>query len=254
MIIKNEIPILEFDTEKSAVLNPDHEKLPIKLPERAVFAFLGDEIDIYAERTGAKRVAHFESATKNYPIYITEYKGQSIALCQAPVGASASAQIMDWLIAYGVRKIISAGSCGVLSDIEENQFLIPYTCLRDEGTSYHYLPPSRYVDADKTAIEAIEKALNRLGIRSRKIKTWSTDGFYRETKEKVTYRRGEGCEAVEMECSALCAVAKMRGATFGMLLYSADTLASLDSYLERSWGSDAKEKALTICLEAISLL
>ncbi len=254
MIIKNEIPILEFDADTGAVLAPDHEKLPIKLPKKAVFAFLSEEIDKYAERVGAKAVAYFESATKNYPIYITEYKGESICLCQAPVGASASVQIMDWLIAYGVRKIISAGSCGVLADIEENAFLIPYTCLRDEGTSYHYMPPSRYVDVDQIALDAIEKALIRLGIHSRRIKTWSTDGFYRETKEKVAYRRSEGCEAVEMECSALCSCAKMRGATFGMLLYSADTLASLDSYLERSWGRDAKEKALTICLEAISLL
>ena len=254
MIIKNEIPILEFDTEKSAVLNPGHEKLPLSLPEKAVFAFLGDEIDNYATRVGAKTVAYFESATKNYPIYITEYKGESVVLCQAPVGASPSAQIMDWLIGYGVRKIISAGSCGVLTDIEENAFLIPYTCIRDEGTSYHYMPPSRYVDVDEVAISAIENALDNLNLTARKIKTWSTDGFYRETKEKVEYRRSEGCETVEMECSALCAVAKMREATFGMLLYSADTLAVLDRYLERDWGRNSKEKALAICFEALSLL
>ena len=254
MIIKNEIPILEFDTDERAVLNPDHEKLPITLPEKAVFAFLGEEIDNYAKRVGATIIEHFESATKNYPIYITEYKGERVCLCQAPVGASAAAQIMDWLIAYGVKKIISAGSCGALADLEENMFLIPYTCLRDEGTSYHYIPPSRYVDVDKTALTAIETALANLGVTARKIKTWTTDGFYRETKEKTTYRREEGCEAVEMECAALCAVAKMRGATFGMLLYTADTLARLDNYLERNWGRDSKGKALAVCFEAVSLL
>ena len=36
-------------------------------------------------------------------------------LCQAPLGASAATQLLDFLIACGCRKIISAGSCGVLT-------------------------------------------------------------------------------------------------------------------------------------------
>ncbi|MBP3368400.1 MAG: phosphorylase, partial [Clostridia bacterium] len=108
-IIKNEIPILEFDTESTAVVSPIHEKLDLKLPKKCVFAFLGEYIDEYAGKTETRKVSEFASATKLYPIYITKYKGEDIALCQAPVGSAASAQILDWLIAYGVREIISAG-------------------------------------------------------------------------------------------------------------------------------------------------
>ena len=61
-----------------------------------------------------------------------EHQGEEICLAQAPVGSAAAAQFMDWLIGYGVKKIISAGSCGVLVDIEENAFLIPTKALRDE--------------------------------------------------------------------------------------------------------------------------
>ena len=50
-------------------------------------------------------------------------------------------KVLEYLIAGGVTKIISVGSCGVLEDIPENRFLIPVSALRDEGTSYHYLPP-----------------------------------------------------------------------------------------------------------------
>lgn len=49
MIIKNEIPILEFDTDASAVIMPTHEHLDLKLPKKAVFAFLGEHIDEYAK-------------------------------------------------------------------------------------------------------------------------------------------------------------------------------------------------------------
>lgn len=47
-IVKNEIPLLEFDTEQTAVLNPTHENLNLELPKKCVFAFLGTYIDEYA--------------------------------------------------------------------------------------------------------------------------------------------------------------------------------------------------------------
>ena len=77
-IIKNEIPILEFDTEQTAVLNPTHENLGLNLPEKCVFAFLGAYIDEYANKSDTKQVSTFVSATKHYPIYITKYKGEEI--------------------------------------------------------------------------------------------------------------------------------------------------------------------------------
>ena len=138
---------------------PTHEKLNLKLPKKAVFAFLGHHIDNYANQNNCKIVGNFESATKVYPIYITHYKGHDICLCQAPVGSAPSTQILDWLISYGVKEVISAGSCGALTDIKENIFLVPTKALRDEGTSYHYLPPSRYVDLNQIALKAIELTL-----------------------------------------------------------------------------------------------
>ena len=113
-IIKNDIPILEFDTEPTAVINPTHEKLNLKLPKKCVFAFLGEYIDQYASKTESRKVSEFVSATKQYPIYIIRHKNEEIVLCQAPVGAAPAAQIMDWLIGYGVQEIISAGTCGAL--------------------------------------------------------------------------------------------------------------------------------------------
>ena len=158
-IIKNEIPILEYDADPSGVIMPDHEHININFPKKAVFAFLRDDVDRYAKEHNAVAAAHFESATKEYPVYILDVDGQQICLVQAPVGAPAAAQILDWLIAYGVREIISCGSCGVLADIPENAFLVPCKALRDEGTSYHYLPPERFVNVSEKARHAIEKTM-----------------------------------------------------------------------------------------------
>jgi len=250
-ILKNEIPILEFDTERSAVINPTHEGLDIQLPKKCVFAFLGDYIDEYAGKTDTRVVSHFVSATKQYPIYITKYKGEEVVLCQAPVGAAPAAQILDWLIGYGVREIISSGSCGGLEKFPESTFLVPYKALRDEGASYHYAPPSRFMDISEKARNAIEKTILEHQMNYQEVITWSTDGFYRETKEKVEYRKSEGCSVVEMECSALAACASFRGATWGMILYTADSLADVDKYDERNWGGNAYEYALILCLDAV---
>ena len=250
-IIKNKIPILEFDTEQVAVINPTHEKLDLKLPKKCVFAFLGDYITEYASKTKTVKVSEFLSMTKRYPIYVTKYKGEEVALCEAPVGSSASAQILDWLIGYGVCEIISAGSCGALEKFDEGTFIVPYKALRDEGTSYHYAPSSRYMEISERSRKAIKETVLEHGLKYQEVITWSTDGFFRETKEKVAYRKNEGCSVVEMECSALAAVSAFRGVTWGMILYTADSLADVDKYDERNWGGNAYEYALMLCLDAV---
>ena len=293
-----DLPILEYDSDKSAVLMPNHDDIAVQLPSKAVFAFLGDEIDKYALSRKATVVTNFESATKVYPIYVLEEKvkkkigdnvrgnvkkdseensdekldessdekvgdkvrentnsevveeTQKICLVQAPVGAPAAVQILDWLISYGVREVVSAGSCGSLVDYAENVFLVPYKALRDEGTSYHYLPPSRYVDVSERSRRAILQTLQAHNLPYHEVKTWTTDGFFRETKTKVANRKQEGCVVVEMECSALAACAQMRGIVWGEILYTADTLQDVENYDERNWGGDSKAYALELCIEA----
>ena len=252
MIQKHAIPILEFDDNPQAVIMPNHEGLDLQLPKKCIYAFLEEEIDRIAQEVGAKCLGEFVSATKTYPVYVMSYKGEEVCLAQAPVGSAPAAQFMDWLIGYGVEKIISTGTCGVLSNIEENAFLVPVRALRDEGASYHYAPPSRYMDVHVEAVAAIEQVLEQLGVPYEEVMAWSTDGFYRETAEKVAYRKEEGCVVVEMECAALAAVAQLRGAVWGELLFTADSLADLDNYDQRDWGAEAFDKALGLCLEIVS--
>ena len=67
----------------------------------------------------------------------------------------------------------------------------------------------------------------------------------------MAYRIEEGCSVVEMECASLAAVAQLRGAVWGLLLFTADSLADLENYDQRDWGSEAFEKALVLCLEMV---
>lgn len=249
-LIKSEYPILERDTEQTAVLMPNRKNEYI-LPPKCVFAFLGDTVDNYAVKNKCEKIAEFDSITKLFPIYKTVYKGEEICLCQAPCGASAATRILDFLISYGARYIISCGSCGALHDFSENQIIIPVSALRDEGTSYHYIEPARYITINQNAIEAIKYSAVNNNLGFYECRTWTTDGFYRETREMVKYRKDEGCAVVEMECSALAACAEFRGAIFGQILFTADTLANMDAHDEREWGKSSYEIALDLSFEAV---
>lgn len=246
---KNETPILEYDTNPKSVF--ESYKISTDLPKKAVYGFLGGCIDEYAAANNARITDVIPTITKDYPIYIIEQGGEDICLCQAPMGAPAAVQNMEILIAKGVEHIISAGSCGVLTDMPENEFIVPVRALRDEGCSYKYLPASRYVELDMPMTEHICKVLSGKNIRHRRCTTWTTDGLFRETPDMVTYRRSEGCDTVDMECAALAACAKFRGVDFGMLFFTADSLADIDNYDLRDFGKASLVPALELCLDII---
>ena len=246
-IHKHDIPILEHDDDPSAlIMNNRHN---IVLPNRAVFAFLGDTVDNYAQAQNAEVLEVFHTISRDTNIYRIQHKGKELCLCRAPLGGSAAVQLMDFLIGHGVQSIIAAGSCGALAPLPENAFLVPKLALRDEGASYHYLAPSRFVETSPEIRNAIKAVLSQKGLAYTECTTWTTDGFYRETEARVASRREEGCRTVEMECASLAACAQFRGVRFGQLLYTADSLADARNYDQRSWGEDSLEPALHLCLD-----
>ena len=239
-------PILEYDGAPGAVLEPDHEALDISLPPRVAFPFVGDCVDDYAREHNLPVLGVYETVTKRYPVYKVS---DQVCLCEAPFGAPAAAALMDWMIAYGAKQFISAGSCGALIDLPENIFIVPRRALRDEGVSYHYMPPARWSYLDYALQQRIADTFRDKTIAFTECDTWTTDAIYRETVDKVRRCRAEGCGVVDMECAALSAVAEFRNVAFGQFLYVADTLADADAYDERNWGVDSLVPAMLLCIE-----
>lgn len=249
-LIKNEIPILEYDTEEQAVLMPG-ERRDYKFTEKAIMLFMEPEIDEYVLTHDCEIVGKFESVTKTFLVYRTVHKGVLITFCQAPLGGAGAVQIMEQLIKGGVKEIVAVGCCGVLVEDTEGDYFIPTSALRQEGTSYHYLPPAREIELNEKAVDAIERALINNRRPYRKCKTWTTDGFYRETKEMVLYRKNEGYSVVEMECASMAACAKMRNVIFGQLLFTADSLADIETHDGRNWGDEHFAYAMSLAFDAI---
>ena len=101
-LIKNDIPILEYDTNSKAVIMPGYST-NFYFPEKAVMLFMETEIDDYAMTNKCEIIGQFISITKDFPVYKTVHNGVELAICQAPLGGAASTQIMEQLIAGGVK-------------------------------------------------------------------------------------------------------------------------------------------------------
>jgi hypothetical protein len=103
------------------------------------------------------------------------------------------------------------------------------------------------------AVEAIKQTLEKFNAGYIECKTWTTDGFFRDTPEMINYRKDEGCSVVEMERAAMAAVSEFRSILFGQLLYSGDILADFNNYDERNWFNKfpARKKLFTLAVEAV---
>ncbi len=251
MIIKNEIPLLEYDDSSPEIIPADHDWTAEKLPEKCLFAFLGDVIHEYALKHNARIVETLQTVSNEIKIYVLNNGQEDVCLVQSLIGAASATMILDTLLSCGVKKVIAVGSCGVLADLPENAFIVPTKALRAEGTSYHYLPASRYIELDSEPINAIESTFKKHGLPFVTCTTWTTDGFFRETRDMVKYRLSEGCSVVEMECAALAACARKRRASYGQFLFTADSLANVTEYDARDFGSDSHEKALHLGLAVL---
>jgi phosphorylase pnp/udp family protein len=166
-----------------------------------------------------------------------------------PIGAAAAALVTERMIRSGADSLVAVGSCGALRKLQEGEFVVPSRALRDEGTSYHYLKAGAWVETDEALRATVAKVARSAGFGAQVAPVWTTDGFFRETRALVEQRKSQGCVAVEMECAAMAAIAKVRGVRFAQLLFTADTLADND-YDLRGFGVDSHHVALSLALEA----
>jgi uridine phosphorylase len=121
--------------------------------------------------------------------------------------------------------------------------IVPVAAVRDEGTSYHYLPAGREIAADPALVEVAKRLLDDRQIPYVTGKSWTTDAPYRETRGKISVRRDEGCISVEMELAAFLAVAEHRQVKFLQYLYAGDD-ASGETWDHRQWHTASARKEL----------
>lgn len=254
-IVQSEFPILEYDSAQEGVIPINRHGFG-PFPSTCLLCFFAAELEALVSAHEGRVIAHYQSEMGNFPVYAFSYNGAVLCAVRALVGSASIATMADFLIGHGVQNIIACGACGVLAGIPAGEVIVPVLALRDEGASYHYLPPSRTVAPDAGITATIRRVLAAHRVPFVEAMTWTTDGFFRETADMIQHRMQEGCQVVEMECATLAAVAQFRGARFGQLLYSGDLLTDPDGYAERAWMANhsARERLLSLAASVAAQL
>ena len=138
-----------------------------------------------------------------------EHAGMQFGIIGGAVGAAFSVLLAEQAFASGCELLISLTSAGqIIASEQAPYFILIERALRDEGTSYHYLAPSRFAEADPALTQPVMAALLASGRHVHLGATWTTDAPFRETETAVDAARAEGILAVEMEAAALYAFAR----------------------------------------------
>jgi|TARA_B110000495_G_C22912090_1_gene532639 uridine phosphorylase len=144
-------------------------------------------------------------------LYNFKFEDIEFGIIGCAVGASFAVLIAEELFVSGCQLLISVTSSDHIIPREEPPFFVLIErAWRDEGTSYHYMPPSDYSYINREILAMLEDAFSESTIPVNKGATWTTDAPFRETAIAIEQAKSLGILAVEMEASALYAFAQVR--------------------------------------------
>jgi uridine phosphorylase len=249
------------DHEASSVFRPEallrearrQRQLPlVAVPDICVLDPDGDVVR-HLKRTGAGRVH------QGWACYHTELLAFDVAgigevgIVDCVVGAPFAVLVAEQLFASGCRLLISVTSAGQITPIGPTPyFVLIDRAIRDEGTSYHYLPGSTFAEApDASLLARVEQAGRALpDIALHRGTTWTTDAPYRETESAIVRARQLGALAVEMEAAALYAFSTTSGRSVVCFAHVTNAMAQTEGDFEKGEADGAKATLAVVAATA----
>lgn len=254
MIIKKEFPILEFDDNRDAIICPYQEaKRDNKsFPNKLIITFFKDVIKRLLQ---AELIEVYDILSGENDLIVYKFKESDILLIHGMIGGPATGGFLDELIGCGVTNIMFCGGGGVINkDITVGKFIVVDGSIRDEGFSYHYVKPSRIIKSNQRVKEKICNYLDSRNINYLLGLTWTTDAFFRETKDRIKLRKDEGAIVVEMEQAGLIAVSEFRNVDYGAIIYGGDDVSGSE-WDKRGWHSrsDVRYALVFACKDILEI-
>lgn len=214
-----------FDNKSEPLITVESFVGPQKhLCDVCILTFSDVILEEMRTRFALHEVDVLRTANGDRPVYLFAYEDKTLAVMLCGIGAALTGgqvEELNWII--GATKFIMFGSAGSLNrEATAGRYVIPTEAYRDEGMSYHYAPPADYI-AVKNA-DRVEAIFRELGLPYVSGRVWTTDAFYRETRNQFEKRKAEGCLAVEMEVAGVEAVCDFYGFELYDFLVTGDVL------------------------------
>jgi uridine phosphorylase len=186
-------------------------------------------------------------------LYVFREGGHEYGILGCVVGAAFAVLVAEELFASGCQLLMSMTSSGQILPVQAPPyFVVIERALRDEGTSYHYLPPSEYSEAAGHLTQMAREALTAAGMPIQSGATWTTDAPFRETEKAIDAAKNAGILAVEMEAAALYAFAKARDCAVLCFAHVTNQMGRIEGDFEKGIADGAEESLKVIALAAAS--
>ena len=256
MNVDAKIALLEDDLHEAGVFEATAIHKQISIPGCAVLCFFSELLERLVAQGELEIIYTLRSEVGRNPVYQLQTDLGPVVVVHPGLGAPMAAGFTEEIAALGVTTFVACGGAGALVDnLALGQVMVVDSALRDEGTSFHYVAPSRVIHADPRGVEVLKAVLDDSGIASFIGRTWTTDALFRETRSRVNRRVEEGCQMVDMESSAFLAVATYRKLRFAQLLYAGDSLAG-ETWDSRHWvhAAEIREELFRVAARAALVL
>ena len=220
------------------------------------------EIIVIGAKSETKKLAELTNASEVdwgfHLLYIGKVETKKIGLVPQESGASATAFLVENLIACGAKVILFSTALGAFQPyMKPGDFVIPSKVVIGEGTSKYYYPRIKVIRPDSEIVKILKEACSKIGVKPFIGSVWNTDAIYREMRSQIEKLQAQGVLGVEMESSATFTVAKFRGIKAASLLRVSDSLANFKwelYFLNDEYLKSHLETSHKIILEALKLL
>ncbi|MFX0043734.1 MAG: nucleoside phosphorylase [Candidatus Hodarchaeota archaeon] len=201
----------------------DIERIPnIKPPKCVIICYSTSLFDYILKNHSVEKINYVFG---DY-FYILEENDKQIGICGGfGIGAPMVTILIEELSTFGIELFLSIGTAGSLQkSLQLGSFVVCDKAIRDEGTSYHYLKPEKYSFPSRKLTDKLIEVMKAMNIEFKVGTGWTTDAPYRETLGEIKQYREEGVLTVDMEASAIFAVAKYLNVDAGAIFTISDYL------------------------------
>ena len=184
-------------------------------------------------------------------LYVFTQEGIRFGIIGCAVGASFAVLVAEELFASGCELLISVTSSGQIVRVgDPPYFVLIEKALRDEGTSYHYLPPSDFSHIALELLSMLGNVFTQIPVELHIGATWTTDAPFRETESAIGHCRDLGIMAVEMEAAALYAFAEARQKEVVCFAHVTNQMARAEDDFEKGADSGSRDSLNVVALTA----
>ena len=199
-----------------------------KVPSVCVLDPDGDLVDYLNNKKRATISKYWACYHSN--LYTFKIGELTVGIIPRVVGSSYAVLIAEQLFVSGCELLISITSAGIIKQSDSNKkFALITQAIRDEGTSYHYLPKN---ELSELCQKLLKKLKNNENLWS-EVKSWTTDAPYRETMFAIDEMKKDNVTCVEMEASALYAFAKAKNKEVVCFAHLTNTMAQKEGDFEK---------------------